>query len=108
MLNDLSKQCHENALKHGFWSSDVNHDTTLILSKASLIHSEISEFVEAVRHGKKKSDHVPDITLEEEELADAIIRILDLAGYLKIDLDKAVRLKMEFNKSRDYLHGKNA
>ena len=40
------------------------------------------------------------------ELADAIIRICDTCGQYGIDLDRAIRLKMEYNKTRPYKHGK--
>ena len=42
----------------------------------------------------------------EEEIADVIIRILDLAGHYNIDLDSIVRLKMDYNASRPYKHNK--
>ncbi len=42
----------------------------------------------------------------EDELADAIIRILDLAGCLDINLDEHVALKMRYNSGREYKHGK--
>jgi NTP pyrophosphatase (non-canonical NTP hydrolase) len=43
----------------------------------------------------------------EDELADVIIRTLDLCGYLGIDIEKHVELKMRYNESREYKHGKN-
>lgn len=36
----------------------------------------------------------------EVELADAVIRIADLAGYLGLDVGAAIIEKMEFNKTR--------
>lgn len=36
-----------------------------------------------------------------EELADVIITALSAAGYLGIDIDKAVQEKMEINRGRD-------
>ena len=43
----------------------------------------------------------------EDELADALIRILDICGYNEIDIEKHVELKMKYNENREYLHGKN-
>jgi len=42
----------------------------------------------------------------EEELADAVIRIADIAGTYGIDLDWHIRAKMAYNKTRPYKHGK--
>jgi len=43
----------------------------------------------------------------EDELADALIRICDLAGKMGVDLDWHVQRKMEYNGARPYKHGKN-
>ncbi len=43
----------------------------------------------------------------EDELADALIRICDLAGKMGVDLDWHVQRKMEYNGARPYMHGKN-
>lgn len=42
----------------------------------------------------------------EDELADVIIRLLDLCKYMKIDIEKHIELKMKYNESRPYKHGK--
>lgn len=42
----------------------------------------------------------------EEELADTIIRLLDLTASLKINIVKAINTKMETNRSRPMRHGK--
>jgi len=65
-----------------------------------LIHSEVSEALEGFRHGDKEN--------VAEELADALIRVLDLAVGLGIDLDTEVRDKLEINKKRGYKHGGKA
>ena len=41
------------------------------------------------------------------ELADAVIRIADLCGQLGLDLTQALELKMNYNASRPFKHGKN-
>lgn len=40
------------------------------------------------------------------ELADAVIRIADLCGHLGIDLEAAIDLKMAYNETRPFKHGK--
>jgi len=63
----------------------------------ALIHSEASEALEAFRHD--------DLANFGEELADIIIRVLDCAPGLGIDIDLAVRQKMAKNAERGYRHG---
>lgn len=66
----------------------------------ALIHSEVSEALEAIRENDPQNF--------EEELADVLIRVLDCAGGLGIDMDAAVRAKLERNKTRGYRHGGKA
>lgn len=63
----------------------------------ALVHSEVSEAVEAFRHNDKENFI--------EELADVIIRVLDCAGGLGMDIDEAIRAKLEKNKTRGFKHG---
>ena len=42
----------------------------------------------------------------EDELADVAIRLFDLCGGLKIDLEKHIKMKMKYNSLRPYKHGK--
>lgn len=63
----------------------------------ALIQSEASEALEDFRKGRR--DHFP------EEIADIIIRCLDLAGGLGLDLDAAIAAKLEKNRQRGYRHG---
>jgi NTP pyrophosphatase (non-canonical NTP hydrolase) len=68
-----------------------------IPAKLALITSEVSEALEAYRKD--------DPANFAEELADTLIRVLDLASGLGIDLDSAVAAKLEQNKQRGYRHG---
>jgi NTP pyrophosphatase (non-canonical NTP hydrolase) len=68
-----------------------------IPAKLALITSEVSEALEAYRKD--------DPANFAEELADTLIRVLDLASGLGIDLDSAVAAKLEKNKQRGYRHG---
>jgi NTP pyrophosphatase (non-canonical NTP hydrolase) len=66
---------------------------------------------EKVKNERKQliSEHFEALIKDtvEDELADVIIRALDLCGHLGIDIEKHVELKMQYNKSREYKHGKN-
>ncbi len=93
-INNLIVECHAIAKEKGWWDSQRN-EAELI----ALMHSELSEALEAMRnHGKKE-----DIA---EELADCCIRIFDYCGAKQIDLEKALIKKIEYNKTRPYRHGK--
>lgn len=83
----------------GWWDGvDVNNPY-VVATKLCLIHSEISEAMEG--HRKKLMDEkLPERPAIEVELADALIRIFDLAGALDLDLEGAVLSKMEYNQSR--------
>jgi hypothetical protein len=74
-----------------------------------LVNTELSEFLEAYRKDDLTADeHCPEFTNQTIEIADAIIRLLDLAGWLNMhNIGDAVIAKWQYNKTRPYLHGKN-
>lgn len=69
-----------------------------------LINTELSEGMEAWRKNKM-DDHLPNRSGLEVELADALIRILDMAAGLRLDLGGAFLEKLKYNKSRGHMHG---
>jgi NTP pyrophosphatase (non-canonical NTP hydrolase) len=74
--------------------------TARLAAVMALIHSEVSEALEALRKSDKENF--------EEELADVIIRVLDCSHGLGIDLGPVIVAKLQKNKMRGYRHGGKA
>lgn len=87
---------------NGFW----NHDQDNFGQKTALVHSEVSEMLEANRKSVEADDKIPEFTGEEAEAADVIIRLLDMAGRYNWRLGEAITAKLLYNLSRPYKHGK--
>lgn len=110
----LQTFCHQASLEGGWWkhpngsmSIDLKQEVrlnnrlgkALVAEKLCLIHSEVSEAMEGHRKGLM-DDKLPHRPMIEVELADAVIRIADLAGALGLDLGGAIAEKMAFNAVR--------
>lgn len=76
------------------------------VKRLALAIGELNEAVEAIRKDIKVSEHLPEFTGVEEEVADCIIRLLDFAGQRNLRLGAAIKAKLEFNKTRGRKHGK--
>lgn len=101
-LDALSAVLHEIAKDKGFWDGDYNYDK--VGNKLALVHSEVTEVLEAVRKDKG-SENIA------EEIADIIIRILDLYAAMRNEemvvhsLDEVLQNKINKNRQRPTLHG---
>ncbi len=73
--------------------------------KIALMGSELGEALEGLR-GKNESDKLLGYTAEEEELADVAIRMFSYANMFGLRLAEAIVLKMRYNATRPYKHGK--
>jgi hypothetical protein len=88
----------------GFWSCEGPGQRVDVPKRIALIHSELSEALEADRCDKK-DEHLPGESGLTVELADAIIRIMDLSTGLGLHVERAVIEKMKFNITRPHMHG---
>lgn len=96
-LNALAADIHFHNQKAGWW--DDGAGKYVIATKIALIHSEVSEMLEGFRKGEPDK-HLPHRSNAEVELADAIIRLLDLAGSQGFDVEAVIAEKREYNAQR--------
>ena len=119
-LNALANEIHKINKEKGFWDKERNVGEMLML-----VTSELGEAMEAHRKGKS-ADWIgyqeamegtepmsPQEAFEhcikdsfEDEIADAVIRLLDMAAGLNINLEKHIEAKLAYNRTRDRFHGK--
>jgi NTP pyrophosphatase (non-canonical NTP hydrolase) len=113
-IKTLIEEAHTTACEKGW--HDQERDFAGLLA---LIHSEISEALEEYRNGHGFNDiyyhQSMSMMIDSKqprkpegipvELADVCIRIFDLCGHYGIDLEKAIELKMNYNKGREFRHG---
>ena len=119
-INKFQDECFQTAFEHGWWPvkeethdlitagpSPVDLEQVNIPEKLALMHSEISEALEHFRAGNEEL--FTDSTGKPDgmwiELADCIIRILDLAGAYGVSMEYMLRVKADYNKTRPFRHG---
>jgi NTP pyrophosphatase (non-canonical NTP hydrolase) len=117
-MNKLAEEIFQNNKEKGFWDKERNTGEMLML-----VVSELGEAMEALRKDRMANiDAFKEVTDEqlfennfkanikdtfEDEIADSIIRLLDMCGGLNIDIDFHIEQKLKYNKTRPRLHGKN-
>lgn len=92
--------CYNEAVEAGWYDGVDPNSPRDQSTKIALIHSEVSEALEGIRKGHK-DEHLPDRPAVEVELADAVIRIFDLAGSMGLDIEAAMYEKCTYNRQRN-------
>ena len=125
-MEKLIEKAHGVAKEKGFWDEERNVPEMLML-----VVSELSEALEALRKGHYAEPFATAVLAKdlnnwddslkdawkngfekavkssfEDEIADVAIRLFDMCGGLKIDLEKHIEMKMKYNSLRPYKHGK--
>ena len=113
-LNEWATQIHALAKDKG-WYDEPETDGQFVTRAVANLHGEASELWEAYRNGKLDAPCDKAVKMEaagikplsclEEELADIIIRTLDDAKRLDVDIESAVARKHAFNMTRPHRHG---
>jgi len=107
--NAVARQVHTTAKEKGWWDG-LKDETAAIAGMrdaqaVALMHSELSEALEAMRAGNPPDDKIPEFSGASAELADVIIRIMDFSEARGLNVGEAIKAKMEFNATRSYKHG---
>ena len=106
-ISTLLKESHATAVEKGWWDNPRNFSELI-----ALIHSEVSETLEAWRDGDDGKDVRYSVHFDEAkpdgtaiEFADILIRVFDACAGFGIPIENALRVKMAYNKTRPHRHG---
>lgn len=122
-INGLRDLIYNNAKQKGFWDKERNIGEALMLivtelAEALETHRRLSSVREIDEQVKEAMNQMDDDEFKEhfalivkdtfqDEMADSIIRILDLCGGMGIDIEWHIKSKMKYNTTRERLHGKS-
>jgi NTP pyrophosphatase (non-canonical NTP hydrolase) len=113
VIDDLASLISHMSEGKGFWDPEDVGDMGIIPLKLALISDECGEALGVHRNEYDDSDESQLTRMTEmqeddftEEVADIIIRALDLVGYYNLPIGQAVTAKIAKNNERPYRHGK--
>ncbi len=114
-LREIQRDVHKLAVDRGWWEGVPKHagiyypTVSQMMERMALFHGEVAEASEDIRDGVMAVHLNPEKNNKPEgfptELADIIIRVMDLAEGMGIDLETEISRKHAFNKTRPYRHG---
>ena len=102
-FNGIANDVYQTAKSKGWWDKERNEGEAI-----ALMHSELSEALEAMRAGNPPDDKIPEFSGRDAELADCIIRIMDMSAAFGWPVAEALIAKIAYNKTRSYKHGGKA
>lgn len=111
-INELASEVYSLSVRKGFWIIDEISEFAIVPVKLALIGDEVSEALKVHREEYTDSEeNLNHLTVKQEEdlteeLADIIIRTLDLAGGLDLNIGESIMKKIEKNYERPHRHGK--
>lgn len=109
-LNELRDEIYNDAVAHGLWNEAEALRIWAYCGKRTKYAIDRVRREDCAMRIRDEVEELYDEAHNEnnytEELADVIITALSVAGYLGIDIEKAVREKMEINRGREWRHGK--
>jgi len=120
LINQLAAMVHGLARDKGWYEGQPGQlseaqESAFVERTCNNMHDEVSELHEAWRNGKlhefcdkeqkMRDEGIEPLTCLEEELADIVIRALDSAAFLGVDIGSAVKRKHQFNGTRPHRHG---
>jgi len=123
-LKQIASEIHQNAVAKGWWEKDKNMGEMLMLCVSELVEAMEADRIDKytdlkedfmnheVLLGGQGNDYDFEYCFKncvkntfEDELADTIIRILDICHSKNIDIEWHIRQKMRYNSLRPYKHG---
>lgn len=103
-FNGFCEYVHAWAVSKGFWEKGADRNMGELFA---LIHSEVSKAFEAYWRHDGSDDKVPNYSALEIEMADVLIRCMDLSAARHMNLGAALVAKMAYNETRPHKHGRD-
>lgn len=107
-IRDMQAAVHSNARRKGFYDGAQDSNAEIAM-RLALVHSEVSEALEAMRdEGALRESYTQNGKPVgfASELADVVIRVMDMAEWLGVDLQAEIEAKHAYNQGRPSKHGK--